>query len=174
MASIVGSLMEYNLVVNGHRTGAIVEFVPDERVLSSILDMSNNFIILNKNAPTELKDLMESLPKLWKEDQASYHIALGRIMGYTEPIDINATPTGKRMGVGIMVKGTYKGTKEKFQIAPQWVSEQNLQQAIDTLSKLKPHVEGTRIPGFEIDSVTVYDDHTKAGGMGRKRTRRRR
>lgn len=171
----VSSLMNYKLVAAGHRIGAIIGFVPDEDVLYSSVDMSggNAFLILNKDAPQELKTLMSSLPSLWTSDKESYHIAVGKLIGYTEPTNILIKDTNRR-SVGIIAKGIFKGETVRVQIAPQLVSQANFQQAMDTLNRLKPHVESVKIPGFQLESVTVYDDISRAGGRRTRKTRRNR
>jgi hypothetical protein len=171
--NIVSSLINYRLVAAGYRSGAIIDFVPAEAVLYSALDMSKGkaFLILNRDAPQELKTLMGSLPSLWKsENKEPYHLAIGRLIGYTEPTNILANTSSKK-SVGIVVKGVFKGQSLNIQIAPQLVSESNFQQAMDTLNRLKPHVESVKIPGFQVESVSVYDELSRSGG---RRTRRNR
>lgn len=175
---LIYSLINYKLVAAGHRIGAIVKFIPDEAVLYSILDMGQrqNFLILNKDAPQELKDLMTSLPELWKsQDKGPYHLAIGRLLGYTEPANITLGP-GEKKSIGIAVKGTFKGQPVRLQIAPQLVSEANFQQGMDTLNRLKPHIESVKIPGYDTQTVIVYDDISKYYSLGgrRRKTRRNR
>jgi hypothetical protein len=168
--------MNYRLVAAGYRIGAIIDFVPGEAVLYSSVDMSKGktFLILNKDAPQELKTLLASLPSLWQnEDKEPYHIAVGRLIGYTEPTNILIKDTNKK-SVGIFAKGVFKGEPVRVQIAPQLVSESNFQQAMDTLNRLKPHVESVKIPGFQLESVAVYDGISRAGGRRTRKTRRNR
>ena len=171
---IVSSLINYELVVAGYRSGAIIDFVPCKSVLYSPTNMSSGrtFLILNKDSSQELKTLMSSLPSLWTSNKESYHIAIGKLLGYTEPANIAVRDTTKK-SVGISVRGVFKGETIRIQIAPQLVSEANFSKAMDTLNQLKSHVESLEIPGFQLQSVTVYDDVSRAGGRRRTRKTRR-
>ena len=172
--SVVSSLLNNILVSEGHRPGAIVHFVANDNVLYYNLDMgyNQNFLILNKQVSNELKELASTLPTLWAEDRGKYHTAIGTLIGYINPIDIQAGPEKGSKPFEIKVVGTYKTKQYSFQVAPQWVAPAYFQKATDVLTELKTHVENVKIPGFEIKSVSV--GHGTFGGRKKKTTRRRR
>jgi hypothetical protein len=174
-SSLMLTLMNYTLVKNNYRKGALVFFVPDDGVLYYKLDMGNYvFIVLNKNAPNELKTMAESLSDLWKTDKSKYHQTVGTLLGYTEPINILDNPLSDPRSVGIRVNGKFRGQPIIFQIAPQFVSKAKVPEALETLEALKTKAETIQIPAFELISMAVYDEPRPTNGGRKKKTTRRR